>query len=120
MNEPAKTARFVEFLGRLSVAPSCLSFEEAYDVLCFTLNAVEDELTTIPYAPERWMSDGRMYPPQLDSMHEVPDRPRVKRFRSRAHNTFIGDNGSLLIEDAGTRQTLFAKAGQNGQEVTDL
>jgi hypothetical protein len=81
------------FLRRLDLAISVGSGEAALALITSTLTAVEDELTDIPADPARWMTDGRMYPPQADNRREVPDHPLVVRYRSRAHNTFIGANG---------------------------
>lgn len=120
MPTQSKRARFEEFIRRLSAAPPATSFEDAYELLCDTLNAVEDEMTEIPYAPERWLTDGRMYPPQEDSMRSVPGRPRIKRLRSRAHNTFIGENGALKIQVIEETTVLLSKPGADGREVDEL
>ena len=60
--DPAKAERFAEFLRRLRAAPAASSFTEAFRQLGDILNAVEDELTSIPYDPANWQNDGRMYP----------------------------------------------------------
>jgi hypothetical protein len=119
--EPSKRVRFQEFLLRLESAPPAGSFDEAYLQICTILNAVEDELTSIPNNPETWQTDGRMYPPQMDNMRDVPDRPAVKRFRSRAHNTYIGTNGAIEIRsvDASGEQVLFSKPGADGKRLND-
>lgn len=91
---PSKDARFQEYLRRLYEAPPVASGDEALRLIGDTHNAVENEMTDIPFDPARWQTDGRMYPPQADSLRDVPDRSDVKRFRSRGHNTFIRDNGA--------------------------
>jgi hypothetical protein len=81
-----------------------------------TLNEVEDELTDIPYAPENWQTDGRMYPPREDSAREVPGIDDLIRYRNRGHNTYIRDDGAIEIRDMnGT--VVFAKAGADGEGV---
>ncbi|HEX7154665.1 MAG TPA: hypothetical protein VF618_24480 [Thermoanaerobaculia bacterium] len=62
-----KHERFAEFLRRLAVEPEATSEQTALDLIGTVLTAVEDELTDVPANPERWMTDGRMYPPQPDS-----------------------------------------------------
>jgi hypothetical protein len=112
-----KQERFAEFLRRLGSAPPASGFEEAYDQLCAVLNEVEDEMTSIPFNPDAWQTDGRMYPPQSDSLREVDQHPKVKRFRSRAHNTFVRENGAIEIQTAPGAETLFTKPGADGKGV---
>ena len=45
------------------------------------------------------MHDGRMYPPQMDHAYPVKDRPGFTRFRSKGHNTLIGQDGTIEIQD---------------------
>jgi hypothetical protein len=57
-----------------------------------------------------------MYPPEEDSAREVPGRDDLVRYRSRAHNTYIRDNGAVEIRHIdGT--VVFSKAGANGKGV---
>jgi hypothetical protein len=111
-----KAVRLSEFFQRLEDASPAASAVEAFELVSSILNAVEDELTDIPADPERWMTDGRMYPPQLDSRRDVPDHPSVTRYRSRRHNTFISANGAIEIRDI-TDQVLFRKSGADGNHV---
>jgi hypothetical protein len=113
----SKQERFEEFCRRLQGMPRARSFAEAYEQLCSILNEVEDELTAIPFNPDNWQTDGRMYPPQPDSMREVDGHPEVRRFRSRAHNTFIGDNGSIEIQVASSKAVAFSKPGEDSRGV---
>jgi hypothetical protein len=112
-----KPERFAEFLKRLSCAPAACTFNEAYEQLCTILNEVEDSMTSIPFNPELWQTDGRMYPPQTDSIREVEGQPKVKRFRSRKHNTYIGENGAVEISCAPETEVLLAKPGADGKGV---
>jgi hypothetical protein len=80
---------------------------------------VEDELTSIPYDPENWLVDGRLYPPQPDSARSVPGHPLVVRYRSRKHNTFVGANGSIEVQGIDGR-VHFQKRGADGRSVWQL
>ena len=77
--DATRAERLAEFLRRLSAAPAASSFDEAYRQLGDILNAVEDEMTSIPFDPANWQNDGRMYPPQMDSLRTVLGRGDVKR-----------------------------------------
>lgn len=107
----SKAERVEEFLRRLAAAPAATSAEEAIELLASTLNGVEDEFTTIPYVPAKWMTDGRMYPPQPDSARPVPGRPDLVRYRNRAHNTVVGTDGSIEISEVGGK-CLLSKPGR--------
>jgi hypothetical protein len=113
---PTKAERFAEFLRRLEVVAPASTFDEAYQQLSDVLNAVEDELTSIPFDPANWQNDGRMYPPQLDNLGDVAGRSDVKQFRSRAHKTLIGDNGAIEIRELSGRAVL-TKPGADGRTV---
>jgi len=112
-----KPERFTEFLDRLRSAPAACTFDEAYEQLCTILNEVEDERTSIPFNPDLSQTDERMYPPQPDSIREVEGQPKVKRFRSRRHNTYIGANGAFEIRSAPEGEVLFAKPGADAKGV---
>ncbi len=111
-----KAQRFAEFLRRLDALAPSSTFDEAYQQMSDVLNAVEDELTSIPFNPASWQNDGRMYPPQLDNLRAVAGRGDVKEFRSRGHKTLIGDNGAVEIRDLSGR-SVFAKPGADGRTV---
>lgn len=93
-----RAERLAIFVSRLMAAPCADSAEEAYVLLSNTLNAVEDEHSGVPYDSDQWASDGRMYPPQSDSIRDIEGRPELTRYRNRAHNTIIGQNGAIRIE----------------------
>jgi hypothetical protein len=113
----SRQERLQVFFAQLGAAPAAASFEEAYQQLTDVLNAVEDELTDVPYDPDSWQFDGRLYPPQMDSLREVPEHPEIKRFRAREHNVFISDWGAIEIRAVRGAIVLFAKPGADGRGV---
>ena len=115
----SREQRFREFVRRLREAPPSAGFDEARQLLAQTLNAVEDEMSGVPYDPSRWQSDGRMYPPQDDSERAVSGYPEVRRYRSRRHNTFIAMNGALEIRTV-EGEVLLTRPGADGRLVWDL
>jgi len=118
--DPSKDERLREFFRRLKEAPPTSTYEKARSQLADILNTVEDELTSIVYNPMAWQTDGRMYPPLDDSVREVQRFPRVRRLRSRAHNTYIGENGAIEIRQVPTDIIEVSKPGTDGREIRDL
>jgi hypothetical protein len=117
--EVPKRERLDEFFRRLLAAPGAGTFEEVMKQLINILNAVEDELTGTPNDPANWQQDHRLYPPQPDAMRDVPEHPHVQRFRSRRHNVYVGDNGSVEIVALSGRVEL-RKPGLDGRGVWEL
>jgi hypothetical protein len=113
---PTKAERFEEFLRRLAAAPLASSFDEAYRQVCDILNDVENDMTSIPFDPPNWMTDGRLYPPQVDNMRDLPGRSDVKQLRSRRHITLIAQNGAIEIQDSLGRAIL-VKPGTDGRVI---
>jgi hypothetical protein len=107
------------FLERLGAAKPAGSAGQALALLAENLNAVEDEHSGVQYNPNLWQDDGRMYPPQEDNRRTVPDRPSLRRYRSAEHNTFIGLNGSIRIQDLDGK-VMLDKPGRNGRKTHDL
>lgn len=112
----SKAERFQEFLDRLRKASPATSHDEAFKLLSGTLNQVENEFTNIPFQPEHWQTDGRMYLPDEDNAREVEARSDVVRYRHKAHNTFIRGNGAMEIQDI-KGNVLFEKLGSDGRGV---
>jgi hypothetical protein len=107
--------RLAVFYDRLEAAAACSSRSEAFSLVCDTLVQVEDELSGLPNRADDNKNDGRMYPPQSDNEHDVDGRPELTRYRSKAHHTYVGDNGAILI--TGKCGVEFSKAGIDGQEI---
>lgn len=110
-----KGQRLYEFFRRMEAASPAEDFSSAYELLCATLNEVENEMTAIPYNPDSWMRDGRLYPPQTDSMTSVKWFKGVRRFRSLNHVTYIAANGAIEIQQRlEAWVVVFKKAGADG------
>lgn len=80
---------------------------------------LEDEFSGVPFRPENWRTDGRMYPPQEDSRMKCPEHPSLRKYRNKGHYNFIGSNGSIRIETLNA-EILLDKPGQDGREAHDL
>ena len=114
-----KSERFQLFIKKLEEEKAAKSDDEAFERLANTLNRVENEFSNIPYSPNEWMSDGRMYPPQIDNKM-VTDNPNINRYRSKQHNTYIGTNGSIKIVEINGNKTIIDKAGLDQRKVDEL
>lgn len=114
--EYTKRERLNEFLRRLSLEAPVGNAQESRDQMARLLNQVEDEMTSIPYDPSKWKTDGRMYPPFDDSIRAVPGWSTITRFRHVGHNTFLAANGAIEIQNL-QRVVLFTKKGANGKGV---
>ena len=113
----SKEERLIEVFRRLDGLPPAANAKEIRSQLEATLNTVEDEMTEIPFDPDAWPTDGRMYPFRDDSMRDVPGRSDVKRYRSLAHNTFIANNGAIEVVRVFDEKVIFVKVGANGKGV---
>ena len=106
-----------ELFRRLAQRLPVSSGEDALAVLVSTLNEVEDEMTGIPYNPDSWATDGRLYPPLPDSRRPVSGRPDVARWRSKGHNTYIRNNGAIEIARVPDGLVVFEAPGRDGRGV---
>jgi hypothetical protein len=115
----SKVKRLQEFFKRLDAAPPASSADAAFDLLAETLNTIEDEFSGVPFRPENWETDGRMYPPKEDSRIKCPERPSLRKYRNKRHYNYIGHNGSIRIETLDAK-ILLDKSGQDGRKTHEL
>lgn len=118
--EVTKSHRLQEVYQRLASAPAARTFTEMRTQLDNILNAVEDQLTGIPYNPSRWATDGRLYPVQDDNVYDVEGHPDVTLLRARGSEIYIGANGAIEIRNADSGEVEFSKAGADGRDVWEL
>lgn len=120
-NTPPKAERLREVFRRLDAAPPCSTFDEAYQLLCDTMNEVEDELTPFPNEPDRWRELDRLFPPQMDRMSVVREcREPVRRFDNRRHLTYIAENGAMEFRLLRNVEAIFSKSGNDGRSVCEV
>lgn len=110
-----RSERFALFVRELQEAAAAASYEEARQLVHSVLNNVEDRHSGVPFRPENWRSDGRMYPPQDDAERKSPI-PGVRVFRTRGHRVWIAVNGAIRITTAGAAEdrVVIDKAGKDG------
>ena len=120
---PTKGERLAEIFRRIGHARPCSTFQEAYELLCRTMDEVEDELTPYPNEPDRWMELPRLFPPQMDRMSSVPGCD-VKRFDSLRHVTYVAENGAMEVRSLrvvkGVVNVHFTIVGSDGRSVCDV
>lgn len=107
---------------RLMQAPAAASHDQAFVLLASTLNGVEDEMSGVPFAPHAWMTDGRMYPPLVDSLvAPTPESAgRFHEYKNRRHRTIIGLNGAIRIIAGRDKSVELDKPGRDGRTVDQL
>lgn len=117
---PSKDERLAEFFRRLVAAAPAASFDEAYSLVCTTLEQVEDELSGLPNEPDKWMSLDRLFPPQSDRMSTI-EGTGIKRFDSLRHITYVGPNGAIEIRSSrDATAAYFSKPGRDGRSICDV
>src|SRR5436305_755356 len=90
--------RLREFYRRLAAAPAVRTADEALALVSQTLDAVEDELSGIPKRvppPPKNEFDGRMYPPEEESIRRREDGGLT--FRTRMHRVDLSAGGTVII-----------------------
>ena len=104
--------RLAEVYRRLYGLPAARSAEEAFQMICDTLEGVEDEYSGIPRReppPEPPATDGRMYPPTGTNVVRLASGAILAR--ARRHSIEISKQGAILIRKRGDGTVDFEKAG---------
>jgi hypothetical protein len=91
-----KSDRLAKILQVIREAPAASTHDEALRLLAEAINAVEDELSGVPYDPMRSHVDGRLYPP-VGEYESESDIDGARCYRQRGHLTYVGPNGSICI-----------------------
>lgn len=95
---------------RLQNAPPCRTADEALGLICVVLEAVEDEWSGVPRDPNPTKEfEGRMYPPQGDSITLTGDGG--KRVRTKGHQIFLEANGTITFKRLSNHTVEFVKQG---------
>lgn len=102
--------RLDEFYRRLGALPRASSAEDALEEISRTLDQVEDDLSGITKKvppPPKNVRDGRMYPPQADSITRHANGTIVAGTRGQIIE--IGTDGSVTIRNRFTGAVEFQK-----------
>ena len=104
--------RLAEVYRRLHDLPAARSSDEAFQMICDTLEHVEDEFSGIPRRdppPEPDVFDGRMYPPFGDQLTRTATGNITAR--TRGHILEMSTDGTIVIRKKLTREVVFTKPG---------
>jgi hypothetical protein len=108
--------RLDEIYRRLNAAPRSATERDAYQLLCLTIDEVEDELSGAPNIPANWRHDNRIYPPQPDRLVRCTLADTVC-YQTRGHEVFIGSNGAIAIRHLLSQVIELSKPGADGGVV---
>ena len=92
-----RSKRRALFLAELEQATAAHDVASARALLAETMNLIEEAHSGVPYDPENWMTDDRMYPPQDDLEQPSPLAGAVL-FHSLGHAIWFAANGAIRIE----------------------
>lgn len=99
-----------ELYRRLDASPAPGSADEAFGLVCRTLEEVEDALSGVSKAsspPPLGLDDGRMYPPQADRI--VRDAGGRISAKTRFHRLICESDGRIEIINSLSGLTEFKK-----------
>ena len=110
--------RLQELYRRLGELPPFASHDEALSEISRVLTAVEDEHSGVERDPTGMpkRTDGRMYPP-VPAYAKQCDKPGVTLYVQTGHQTYIGDNGAVLIVNRRSGTTELDRPGQDGKGI---
>src|SRR5437667_11624202 len=83
-------------IKKLREAPPAASYQGVRSLLEETLNQIEDLHSGVPYNPDAWKEDRRLYPPADDYELRSPYEG-IRVFRTLGHYVLFGSNGAIKI-----------------------
>jgi hypothetical protein len=100
------------FYQCLASMPPAKTAEEAMNLVCRTIEEVEDEFCPLPreVPPPKLRFTGRMYAPQADRIYRLEHGGLLAE--TRRHRIFCQPDGSIRIEDADEETVAFVKNGK--------
>lgn len=113
--EKTKEERIDAFLSRLNAAPKSQSHNEAFALVNYIMDEVENEMLSPALDCK-----GRMRGPALAYQRPVKDRIDLQRYAHPSHNTFIRNNGAIRIEQRDPNKVLLDKPGADDRKVHDV
>ena len=116
----SKQERLRVFFNRLMEAEAANSHDQALMMLETLLNAVEDELSGLPFNLSTSNTDGRIYPPLADNVRAFKNAAGDiigTRRRSTFENTYIINNGAIRILSTRSNAVLMDKPGADRKLV---
>lgn len=117
----SKPERLALCMKKLEESEPVSNMEDAYELLCNSMNSIEDTHSGVPYDPGNYIDDGRLYPPLKDNRFSIQGREDVVRYRSRGHNIFLSSEGGIKIQTSGKHGqgivVYLNKPGKSGKYV---
>src|SRR5437764_3144403 len=103
--------RLAVFVRRLEAASPGSSAEEAMNLVCHLIEAVEDEFCSVPRQdPPPLGFTGRMYAPRPDRTRQLPGGVLVAE--ARRHRIYCHRDGSIRIDYVPEKKTILVKRGK--------
>jgi hypothetical protein len=107
------------YLRLIADIPHGTSCEETKAFADTVLNAIEDEFSCVPNAPDEHLKHDRLYPAQADARRASADE-RVAVYRHKAHLSHFGANGAILVSQLPGRASVAERRGSDGLTIGDL
>ena len=120
-NIASRSERRSVFFAVIADAPVSATMQQAKCLLDTALNVIEEQFSGVPYAPQNWRSDGRMYPAGEDFRRKMPT-DLVACYFHRQHESQFGANGSFRILERHpvNPKVLMDRPGRDGLFIGDL
>ncbi len=104
------------FLSRLRAAPACATAEEALALVCWLIEAVEDEYChSQREEPPPMHFTGRMYAPRGDYVRRMEHGGLIAT--TRHHRIYCRMDGSIGLIHIPTKRNVLEKPGQSDEHT---